>query len=247
MNQQKSGLQRKSGIALWRQIADSIGQEISAGLADSNGKLPGELTLAERYGVNRHTVRAALAALMNEGVVDSQQGRGTFVRRRNKLSYPISSQTRFSTGLAGQADARRLQLVEFKMVASTTTISEELEIPVKTPVMQIDTVGFADDVAVSRMRAFFHIDRMEELPEKIRQNGSISKALSEVGIPSYRRLSTVIMATHADDKDMELMSLSPGAIMLVATSKNVDDAERPIQYSVTRFPADRVELRAENI
>jgi len=246
MNQNKPGLQRKSGIALWRQIADSIGQEIATGLADTNGKLPGELVLAERYGVNRHTVRAALAALMNEGVVDSQQGRGTFVRRRKKLSYPISSHTRFSAGLAGQAVTRRLQLVEFKLVASKSVIAEELNIPVKTQVMQIDTVGFADNIAVSRMQAWFHVNHMDLLPEKIRQTGSISKALSEVGIPSYRRLSTVIMATHADDKDMDLMSLSAGAIMLVATSKNVDEAERPIQYSVTRFPADRVELRAEN-
>ena len=37
------------------------------------------MALAERYGVNRHTVRSAISALVQEGVLRAEQGRGTFV------------------------------------------------------------------------------------------------------------------------------------------------------------------------
>ncbi|MGJ3507242.1 GntR family transcriptional regulator [Enemella sp. A6] len=43
-------------------------------------RLPTEATLAREYGVNRLTVREALAALSRQGLVASAQGRGTFVR-----------------------------------------------------------------------------------------------------------------------------------------------------------------------
>ncbi len=58
-----AGVDRSSGVALWRQIADDIRVAIGAGEFRETGKLPGEMALAERFGVNRHSVRAAIAAL----------------------------------------------------------------------------------------------------------------------------------------------------------------------------------------
>ena len=93
---QRTRLQRGVGVALWRQIADAIRHGIATGLADENRRLPPEAKLAERFGVNRHTVRAAIAALAHEGVLQSQQGRGTmsvarivsFIRSANARALP---------------------------------------------------------------------------------------------------------------------------------------------------------------
>jgi GntR family phosphonate transport system transcriptional regulator len=104
-------MERRSGVALWRQIADQIRLGIATGNLGSDGKLPPELTLSERFGVNRHTVRAAIAALVQEGVLRAEQGRGTFIETRRKLSYPIAKRTRFSTGLEGQVRERRSTLL----------------------------------------------------------------------------------------------------------------------------------------
>ncbi|MEO8884271.1 MAG: GntR family transcriptional regulator, partial [Devosia sp.] len=77
------------GVALWRQIADAIRLDIVGGKLNEGDKLAGELPLAERFGVNRHTVRRALAVLAEEGVVRAEHGRGTFVNEARRLSYPI--------------------------------------------------------------------------------------------------------------------------------------------------------------
>ena len=84
-----SGIQRRSGIALWRQIADAIRAGISSGIGDEHGKLPPEMELAEQFGVNRHTVRSAISALVSEGILRAEQGRGTFIieAKRLTLSY----------------------------------------------------------------------------------------------------------------------------------------------------------------
>ncbi len=49
-------------------------------------------------------------------------------------------------------------------------------------------------------------------------------------------------ARHASDADLGDLGLSPGAIVLVTLAVNVDTAGQAIQFSETRFVADRVEL-----
>jgi phosphoribosyl-ATP pyrophosphohydrolase len=67
-----------SGIARWRQIAETLRQEVTSGVFVT-GRLPTESSLATRFHVNRHTVRRAVAVLVKEGIVRVEQGRGTFV------------------------------------------------------------------------------------------------------------------------------------------------------------------------
>ncbi|MGO4838478.1 phosphonate metabolism transcriptional regulator PhnF, partial [Rhizobiaceae sp. 2RAB30] len=121
-----SDMERRSGVALWRQIADRIRQGIAAGTLGEDDRLPPELVLSERFGVNRHTVRAAISALVQEGVLRAEQGRGTFIERRQRLTYPISARTRFSAGLEGQARDRRGNLLAYATEPAKARVAEAL-------------------------------------------------------------------------------------------------------------------------
>ncbi|WP_156629343.1 GntR family transcriptional regulator, partial [Agrobacterium vitis] len=101
----QKAIERQTGVALWRQIADRIRVSISDGTYDTTGMVPPETILASEFGVNRHTVRSALAALAQEGIVRAVQGRGTLIERRDRISFPISKRTRFTPGIGGQARA----------------------------------------------------------------------------------------------------------------------------------------------
>ena len=96
-------IQRQKGVALWRQISDRIRANIASGAYDASGMVPAETALAEEFGVNRHTVRAALSALAQEGMVRAVQGRGTMIERRDKFDFPIGRRTRFTEGIGDQA------------------------------------------------------------------------------------------------------------------------------------------------
>src|ERR1700736_4832146 len=84
-----------SGVALWRQVADGIERGIANGDFAPANRLPGEMEIAETYRVNRHTVRRALAALAERGLVRAERGSGTYVEAP-RLAYPLRSRTRFS-------------------------------------------------------------------------------------------------------------------------------------------------------
>lgn len=66
---------------LHEQIYDRLKQDIAEDKYSIGAKLPGELALCQTYGVSRNTVRQALLALANEGLVVREQGKGTFVRK----------------------------------------------------------------------------------------------------------------------------------------------------------------------
>ena len=65
-------------VAPYRQLAALLREQITSG--ELAGRLPGERYLAQQYDVAVNTVRRALRLLREEGLVESVQGLGTFVR-----------------------------------------------------------------------------------------------------------------------------------------------------------------------
>jgi GntR family transcriptional repressor for pyruvate dehydrogenase complex len=63
-----------------RRIARAIADGIVAGEYRSGDRLPSERALAARYGVGRPLVREALRSVDELGLIETQPGRGTFVR-----------------------------------------------------------------------------------------------------------------------------------------------------------------------
>ena len=239
-NTAEAAMERRNGIALWRQIADQIRLAISSG--EYAERLPPEIALAARFGVNRHTVRSAIAALEQEGVLRAEQGRGTFVERKQKLAYPIGARTRFSEGLRDQARERRGVLLDYAIEPADERTAQALDLAAESQVVRLETLSEADGRPVSRATSYFDAARFEGIEKAYAESGSITIALKSFGIPDYFRRSTLISARHASAADLTDLNLSPGAIVLVTVYVNVDPDGQPIQYSETRFAADLVEL-----
>lgn len=235
-------MERRSGVALWRQIADQIRLGIAAGNLGDGRKLPPEVELSARFGVNRHTVRSAIAALVQEGVLRAEQGRGTFIETRKKLSYPIAKRTRFSTGLEGQVREHRSTLLAHEIEPATARVAEALGLEPEAPVLRLETLSEVDGRPLSRATAWFDTQRFPGFEDAYTETRSITAALRKYGIDDYLRRSTIVSARHADTADLDDLGLAPGAIVLVTVAVNVDMEGRPIEFAESRFAADRVEL-----
>jgi GntR family phosphonate transport system transcriptional regulator len=239
-------VQRQSGVALWRQIADRIRTAIANGDYDATGKVPPEISLAAEFGVNRHTVRSALAALAQEGIVRAVQGRGTLIERKERLNFPISRRTRFSEGIGDQAKEKEGLLLAASEEPATADLASRLQLAVGAPVIRLETLRKADRRPVSRATAWFPADRFAGIADAYRDSGSITAAFAAIGLTDYLRVSTEVTAVHAESADLADLELSPGAIMLVTRALNADPEGVPVQYAISRFPADIVQFTIEN-
>jgi len=233
---------KKAGVALWRQIADALRLDIAAGRFQPGTQLPGEIALAERFGVNRHTVRSAFAALQQDGVVEARQGRGTFVLDNKRIAYRISRRTRFSEGLAGQASNIDRKLLSSVIEPASATIAKLLDLAPGTPLSRRESVSSADGKPLSRATSWLEAARFPDLDERYGELGSITEVFRQYGLTDYVRAQTRISARHADTEEAQSLKLAPGAIVLVSEGLDTEVNGKPLQYVLSRFAAERVDL-----
>ena len=70
----------------YAQVVAEIKSRIERGQYPPGSLLPSEHQLVSDFGVSRPTIVKALSALRQDGWIDTQQGRGSFVRGRPALA-----------------------------------------------------------------------------------------------------------------------------------------------------------------
>ncbi|HLN11312.1 MAG TPA: phosphonate metabolism transcriptional regulator PhnF [Xanthobacteraceae bacterium] len=233
-----------SGVTLWRRIADDLERSIAAGELKAGDRLPGENEIAMQHGVNRHTVRRAIAELAVRGLVRAARGSGTFVET-DRLAYPIRRRTRFSeiVGSAGLEPGGAL--IADRLEPADRDIARRLEVARGTPVVRLDIVRAASGVPICASASWLLAERVPDAVRVYQRTGSMTKTLAHFGFGDYRRRTTRVTAAVADAIDAARLNLVPGRPLLVVDSVNVLADGEPILATRARFAADRVELVVE--
>lgn len=234
-------LDRSAGIAVWRQIMETLKAEIVSGRFEEGSRLPPEAELAVRFGVNRHTVRRAIAALTAEGVLRADQGRGTFVASA-PLSYPIGPRTRFSEIVSGQDRSPSGRLIGSALEEADALLAQQLELPLGTMLIRLETLRVADGIPMIVGTGWFEQSRVPNFVADYAESGSITKALQKAGIDDYRRKESRITAELVDARDAQQLGIPLGQPVMVVESVNLDMSGKPIQYTRARAAADRIQL-----
>ena len=229
------------GVTRWRRVADGIRAAIGDGsVAD---RLPAEGALAERFGVNRHTVRRAIAALAADGLVRAERGRGTFVRGAGpRLPYAVGPRTRFRDNVLAQSRRPAGRLIRAERVRADAELARALDCAPGADLHRLERVSGADGQPLSLATSWVPAGRFPSMAEHLAETGSVTEAFRREGVADYRRRETRVTAERLAAEDALHLAASPDGLVLVARAVDVDGAGRPIQALRTRFHADRVEL-----
>lgn len=68
---------------LYLQLADLLREQIRSGKMPPRSRVPSQTALADEHGLAGMTVRKALRVLIDEGLIETRPGRGTFVKGKN--------------------------------------------------------------------------------------------------------------------------------------------------------------------
>ncbi|NMG05122.1 phosphonate metabolism transcriptional regulator PhnF [Azoarcus taiwanensis] len=234
-------MERVTGIALWRQIEESITREIRARVYKPGDKLPTETSLAAHYGVNRHTLRRAMAALQEAGLIRVEQGRGTFVQE-DVVDYRVGKRTRFSENIASRQRLPSGRLLQAQEVAADTEVAKALGVVNGERMLLIEMLREVDGTPLSVATHYFPKARCEGLIEALERTGSLTQALFSIGIKDYTREQTRVTTRLPTGPEARLLDQSRGQPLLVAESINVDPGGIPIEYVVARFAGQRIQF-----
>jgi len=238
-----TGLEAGNGVTAWRQIADRLREEIGHSRR-AGDRLPTEAALAGRFGVNRHTVRRALTALAEEGLVRASRGSGTFVEEP-RLAYPIGARTRFSEIVSAFGRVPAGHLLGAEEIAADAEAADALAVAPGAPLLALRSLHRADGVPISCADHLLPLPRFAGFDAVLAGNPALSAAFERYGAGDYRRARTRVTARTALPSEAELLELAAGRIVLVVDSVNVDRGGTPIQATSAKFAADRVEIVVE--
>jgi GntR family phosphonate transport system transcriptional regulator len=240
------GTRSNSGYSAWRLITEELRGEIADNRLRAGDRLPTEHVLAERYGVNRHTARQAIAALAEDGIVESRRGSGTFVTGEAMRLHRVGLRTRLTSSLGDTAGASaKIRVLDSAVEDAPADIAPRLGLQ-GGKAIRVETTRAADGHPISVSTHWFDARRLPDIATALRRTGSVTAALREGGINDYIRASTVIGARHATTLEAKLLALRPGAIVLVTEALDTLPDGTPLQHLVTRFAAQRVRLDIEH-
>jgi len=237
------------GISLWRQISETLMGEIRDGTLKGGEQLPADVEIAERFGVNRHTVRQATSYLESEGLLRIERGRGTFVTD-DVLHYKLGSSTRFTENLMRQRRAPARKVLGIEELPADAGIAQALKVKPGAPVMFVTLLGESDGAPISIGRNYFAVSKFKGLAEALQHNArikefSITASLQSAGLSDYRRKRTLVSARLPDQDEARLLGMAKTQPVLETESLDVTENGTPVTYARTCFRADRLQFIVE--
>jgi GntR family transcriptional regulator len=241
--------------AKYRQIADDLRDQITAGNLPPGSQLPTEPKLAASYGASRSTVRLAIGLLIQQGLVETRQGIGTYVTQPpTPLTVVLSREEDWRAGETADAalqptgePATRPTTARFQ--AETTTADAEtaaaLKIAEGTPVVLRRTQRYLDKDPWSLVVSCYPagIVKGTALERAAPSASSASLVLAEHGHQpaGYR---DEIYSRMPDATETAFFQLS-SPVPVTVVSRTTYDTTQPIRLTRYVYRADRLRLRHE--
>jgi GntR family transcriptional regulator len=232
-----------SGGPLYRQLCEAIAEGIAEGRWGPGRWLPSERRLCEMFGVSRVTVRRALAALVEEGLLEPDPGRG-WVVTAGSLGQPPNVLLSFTTmarerGLEPSAIVR-----EHAVRAATMDEAEGLGVAPGAELVHLERIRLLEGLPVALDRSLVPLARCPALADADFSTASLYEVLREHGglVPTFAE--TTVEAVGAGDDLARVLDLRRSWPVLVTTQTTFDQHERPLEASRIAYRGDRHRFRA---
>ena len=232
---------RRSGVAVWKQIADKLSTEIRDRAFAATGRLPSESELAVRFGVNRHTLRQAVSALQVDGLVRIEAGRGTFVQHE-LLDYVLSRRTRFTENLQRQGFLPSKQLLAAREIPAPERVAHALKLNKGAKVLMVEMLDEANDQPIALATAYYPAERFDGLLDMLGGGTCTTEILRHFGVQDYVRAESRITTQMPSSETARLLKQPTTRPVLCVECRDADMEGQPIKYGETVFCGDHVQL-----
>ncbi|MCX5200163.1 GntR family transcriptional regulator [Streptomyces sp. NBC_00237] len=236
------------------QVADDVARQIRVGVLEPGQQIPSESELMARYGVSVGTIRKAMAEIRADGLVETHQGKGSYVRARPPMRRKSSDRFRRAHRRAGRAAyvveaersgvAVRVSVLYIGPLAAPEEVAARLGVTAGVRVLARKRLYFNDGVPAEEATSYLPWELAEAVPELLQENpgpGGIYARLEENGHELEEFLETVRVRT-AGRRECASLGLSAGAPLIELTRQAVSRGGRVVEVCETVMNADRFVL-----
>ncbi len=129
-------------LPLYQRLRDQLAEQIANNRWRPGEAIPTEAALSAEYCLSTGTVRKAIDMLVNDNILERQQGRGTFIRRP-QFQSSLFRFFRFQT-VAGERQVPESRVLSIEPVTAPSAVSQALGLVADAPVIRMVRLRLLD-------------------------------------------------------------------------------------------------------
>ena len=230
---------KNSQIPLYIQLMQIIKDMISNNELQEGHYLMSERDICKIQNVSRMTVNKAIINLVNEGVLERRQGKGTFVSyKKQKLTYEKMQ------GFTEIAQEKKLkvknEILKFKLDKPDNLIKKYLQLEDDSSlVFQIERIRFIDEDPTILEKIYIPEYMCPNLTEELIGNNSLYKLYREKYLHKTQRAKQVINPIILDKHQSKLLNVNLNTLALKIDRVVFTDKEEVLEYTSSLFITDK--------
>jgi GntR family transcriptional regulator len=221
-------------IPVYYQLSNVLRNQIISGELVRGAKLPTEDELAKKFGISRLTIRKAKEKLIQEGMLRSIQGSGSYVTEPEKWqSNPNTIETIDDIVTVGKE--MTFEMHDFHLTQNSEEIAKKLKNGRDRFVFRISGVRHYRGRPLSYVIYYLPFEIGSRIPlEKLDENPFILQLEKLAGIHITEGLQSFYPG-RADRKVAERLSVRKSSPVLIVESIYFDPDHRPVEYVKTQY------------
>ncbi|MBM7622702.1 GntR family transcriptional regulator [Sporohalobacter salinus] len=227
-------------LPLYHQLKEILRENIDNKVLKPGDPIPTERELVDIHDISRMTARKAIMALVNEGLLYREQGKGTFVADPEpKMKHELSKLTGFTEEMKEKGMETKTEIISFEFESASNKIRKHLELPNDVEqVIKIKRLRYVEKEPFSLETVWIPYDLASNLTEDILTGNSLYNIFrNKYGYELEQARQTVepIMLT---DYEGGLLGLNANSLALLFRRTTYLKEDRIIEYTKSIYRSD---------
>jgi len=204
-------------------------------------KIPSENELAEKFNVSRLTVRQAISRLIQEGLLNSKRGEGTFVTDNEKLinSFGLEFSGFMDDLFFHQTLKFQIKSVAIKRVFPSKLVKDKLALGNENnEVIEIKRVRFLRDRLFNYIVNYLPLEIGSRITEKDLYKKTLLRILDQDLKIQFTEAIQTIEASFADQEVAEKLGVLSGSTVLFVERIMYTKNQKPVELYHSAYPGD---------
>lgn len=240
-----NSLSSDARLPLYQRLRDQLAEQIANNRWRPGEAIPTEAALSAEYQLSTGTVRKAIDALVSEGILERQQGRGTFIRRA-QFQSSLFRFFRFQT-VSGERQVPESRILSMEPVAAPSAVAQALGLPVDALVIRIVRVRLLDVKPVLAEEIWLPRQRFQALLEidLSREGPLLYPIYEEVCGQVVASAEETLTAESVNDVHARLLQVAVNSPVIVIERLARDYAGTPLEWRRSRGHAEHFRYRVD--
>jgi len=221
---------------MYRQIADTLREQISSGVLKPGDALPTESALQAMFSVSRVTIRQALKRLTEEQIIESIQGSGSYVKEE-RVNYDIYQLTGFYEKLADRNVDTHSDVKVFEVIKADARLAKKLQLAPDDKVWHVKRVRFIKQKPVNLEETWMPLALFADLTWEVMENSKYHY-IEQIKKMVIDRSEQELLPVMPSEEAIAALSLDPAKPILEKVSRGFLKDGRVFEFSRNVFNSD---------